>query len=239
MAELIPIQHFIQIRDGSPEWEYMWAQIPDRDYVSPSGEGWQYMGTVLLETGVWVHQFRHRQHPSGKGLNHHVDVHVSSKAFADDLSRLLQKGLDSSEPRPDDAVSPADSSSWHAVAQTALLHQMRLAYHLSRLATSHFWDTEERAKACKAAYELPPHIPLTEEEAAHGRLYLTSEEVCLLLRVSRFRVRQFRLAGLLKAEQENQRVFKFQPGPAWELYLKRKEKGPDLHKGGRPKKETA
>lgn len=227
MANLTPIQNFIQIRDGSPEWEYMWAQIPDRDYLSPSGEGWQYMGTVLLETGQWVHQFRHRQHPIGKGLNHHVDVPVSDGAS---LERMPQDPLADGQ--------SAGSSSWHAVAQTALLHQMRLAYHLSRLATSHFWDTEERAKACKAAYEMPPHTPLTEEEAAHGRLYLTSEEVCLLLGVSRFRVRQFRLAGLLKAEQENQRVFKFQPGPAWELYLKRKDKGPDLHRGGRPKKNV-
>lgn len=224
MADEKPIDHFTVARD-TPEWDRMWSAILDKDYVSPSGERWEYMGTVLLEGGPWVHQFRHRQHPNGDGRRHYIDVPLSQEFVEQELPQILRE---------------------ERLGTGRLLHRMRLAYHLSQLALARSNTKKpvtarrlaELEWACKVATEKSPLYLLTVPESAHGRVYLSAEEVGQLLGVSRFRIRQFRLEGLLPAEQENQRVFKYDPGPAWELYLQRKAKGPDLHKGGRPKKDA-
>jgi hypothetical protein len=64
----------IMTRDGE-EWQRAWAALSratvnrfvegdKRAAPCPkTGESWQYMGTSLRD-GEWVHDFRHRHHPS-------------------------------------------------------------------------------------------------------------------------------------------------------------------------------
>jgi len=63
----IKLKHdaIVFVREGTPEWDYMWAQLgPDPVELHPdTGEAWQYMGTPLFHGGRWLHQFRHRQRP--------------------------------------------------------------------------------------------------------------------------------------------------------------------------------
>lgn len=49
------------------EWETMWNGLflLFDDFVSPCGEGWQYMGTWMID-GLWNHQFRHRCYKDGQ-----------------------------------------------------------------------------------------------------------------------------------------------------------------------------
>jgi hypothetical protein len=62
---------FILIKEGSPEWEYMWnwlgdhpinKELPEPTLAYHQGEGWQYMGSFRQGTKV-IHEFRHRNHP--------------------------------------------------------------------------------------------------------------------------------------------------------------------------------
>ena len=69
----------------SAEWNEAWdtlAAQPFNDYVTcrhtaecpESGERWQYLGTYLVG-GSWVHQFRHRHHPTwGQRMVCNVEV---------------------------------------------------------------------------------------------------------------------------------------------------------------------
>ena len=55
----------VMIQKGSPEWNYAWGKIKEREgsYTSQcpeSGEVWQYMKT-LYDDGGFLHVFRHRQ----------------------------------------------------------------------------------------------------------------------------------------------------------------------------------
>ena len=57
---------------GEPGWGEAWAGLAaatgDSDFAAThpaSGESWHYMGTWKTSvSGHWVHQFRHRMHPT-------------------------------------------------------------------------------------------------------------------------------------------------------------------------------
>ncbi len=67
---------FVLIKQGSPEWEFMWewlAKHPINEGLEePSvalyeNEAWMYMGSYN-EGDEYIHTFRHRNHPLTKGL---------------------------------------------------------------------------------------------------------------------------------------------------------------------------
>ena len=66
------------VEQGTPGWERMWKALAEAGWVtpgpppcptcSPSGECWQYMGSQRLDSGIQVHDFRHREYPRKTGM---------------------------------------------------------------------------------------------------------------------------------------------------------------------------
>lgn len=84
---------FILIKEGCPEWEYMWSWLGNHpanyDLEEPTlafnkGEGWQYMGSFRQGHRV-IHEFRHRNHPKAEGL---VELKLSASSAFNEESIL-------------------------------------------------------------------------------------------------------------------------------------------------------
>lgn len=56
------------LKRGSRTWDQAWSQLKTKYgdtvcYNEQSGESWQYMSTVVKDSGIVEHQFRHRDLP--------------------------------------------------------------------------------------------------------------------------------------------------------------------------------
>ena len=77
------------------EWEFAWKRLlqvtgDPNETMENNGECWQYMGSIYVAP-TWVHQFRHRNHPS---TNQRVYKDITaSKNFAGFPKARIMKGI--------------------------------------------------------------------------------------------------------------------------------------------------